>query len=166
MALEDKDLFSAIFNKYSDQPIEFVMEQYEKAKNINLEIERRQSLRSCVDITPSSVAQNAEELKQIETTVDSTPKKKFTKRDLVIKPNEAITDEAIKCCLCGKERSSLTLRHLATHGISVEEYKKLCGYAPEQKLMSNNHVEKVRNNVIKAQKARKGSKKVADIEEK
>ena len=36
MALEDKDLFSAIFNKYSDQPIEFVMEQYEKAKNINL----------------------------------------------------------------------------------------------------------------------------------
>ena len=32
--------------------------------------------------------------------------------------------------------------------------------------MSNNHVEKVRNNVIKAQKARKGSKKVADIEEK
>ena len=85
MALEDKDLFNAIFNKYSDQPIEFVMEQYEKAKILNLEIERRQSLRSCVDITPSSVAQNAEELKQIETTVDSTPKKKFTKRDLVWK---------------------------------------------------------------------------------
>ena len=77
MALEDKDLFNAIFNKYSDQPIEFVMEQYEKAKILNLEIERRQSLRSCVDITPSSVAQNAEELKQIETTVDSTPKKKI-----------------------------------------------------------------------------------------
>lgn len=76
MALEDKDLFNAIFNKYSDQPIEFVMEQYEKAKILNLEIERRQSSRSCVDITPSSVAQNAEELKQIEATVDSTPKKK------------------------------------------------------------------------------------------
>ena len=58
------------------------------------------------------------------------------------------------------------MRHLATHGISVEEYKKLCGYAPEQKLMSNNHVEKVRDNVMKAQKARKGSKKIADIEEK
>ena len=41
MALEDKDLFNAIFNKYSDQPIEFVMEQYEKAKILNLEIERR-----------------------------------------------------------------------------------------------------------------------------
>ena len=32
MALEDKDLFNAIFNKYSDQRIEFVMEQYEKAE--------------------------------------------------------------------------------------------------------------------------------------
>ena len=164
MALEDKDLFNAIFNKYSDQPIEFVMEQYEKAKILNLEIERRQSLRSCVDITPSSVAQNAEELKQIETTVDSTPKKKFTKRDLVIKPNEAITDEAITCCLCGKERSSLTLRHLATHGISVDEYKKLCGYAPGQKLMSNNHAKKVCDNVMKAQQARGKVKKDVIIE--
>ena len=62
MALEDKDLFSAIFNKYSDQPIEFVMEQYEKAKNINLEIERRQSLRGYVDITPPSIPQNTGEV--------------------------------------------------------------------------------------------------------
>ena len=166
MALEDKDLFNAIFNKYSDQPIEFVMEQYEKAKNINLEIERRQSLRGYIDIIPPSIPQNTGEVKQIEPDVESVPKKKFSKRDLVIKPDEAITDDTIKCCLCGKERSSLTLRHLATHGISVEEYKKLCGYAPEQKLMSNNHVKKVRDNVMKAQKARKGSKKIADIEEK
>ena len=100
----------------------------------------------------------------IETTVDSTPKKKFTKRDLVIKPNEAITDEAIKCCLCGKERSSLTLRHLATHGISVDEYKKLCGYAPGQKLMSNNHAKKVCDNVMKAQQARGKVKKDVIIE--
>ena len=41
MALEDKDIFNAIFNKYSDQPIEFIMEQYEKAKVLNMAIERR-----------------------------------------------------------------------------------------------------------------------------
>ena len=41
MALEDKDIFNAIFNKYSDQPIEFIMEQYEKAKLLNMAIERR-----------------------------------------------------------------------------------------------------------------------------
>ena len=159
MALEDKDLFNAIFNKYSDQPIEFVMEQYKKAKILNLEIERRQSSRSCVDITPSFASQDAEELKQIETTVDSTPKKKFTKRDLVIKPNEAITDKVIKCCLCGKEYSSITVRHLDTHGISIDEYKKLCGYTPEQKVMSNNHAKKVCDNVMKAQQARGKLKK-------
>ena len=39
MALEDKDIFNAIFNKYSDQPIEFIMEQYEKAKILNMAIE-------------------------------------------------------------------------------------------------------------------------------
>lgn len=164
MALEDKDLFSAIFNKYSDQPIEFVMEQYEKAKNINLEIERRQSLRGYVDITPPSIPQNTGEVKQIEPDVESVPKKKFSKRDLVIKPDEAITDDTIKCCLCGKERSSLTLRHLATHGISVDEYKKLCGYAPGQKLMSNNHAKKVCDNVMKAQQARGKVKKDVIIE--
>ena len=43
MALDDKDIFMAIFNKFSDQPIEFVMAQYEKAKILNMEIERRRS---------------------------------------------------------------------------------------------------------------------------
>lgn len=32
MALEDKDIFAAIFAKHSNQPIEFVMAEYEKAK--------------------------------------------------------------------------------------------------------------------------------------
>ena len=41
MALEDRDIFTAIFAKYSDQPIEFVMEQYEKAKLLNMAIEKR-----------------------------------------------------------------------------------------------------------------------------
>lgn len=63
-----------------------------------------------------------------------------------------------------KERSSLTLRHLATHGISVDEYKKLCGYAPGQKLMSNNHAKKVCDNVMKAQQARGKVKKDVIIE--
>ena len=41
MPLEDRDIFTAIFAKYSDQPIEFVMEQYEKAKLLNMAIEKR-----------------------------------------------------------------------------------------------------------------------------
>ena len=41
MPLEDKDIFNAVFEKYRDQPIEFVMAQYEKAKLLNREIELR-----------------------------------------------------------------------------------------------------------------------------
>ena len=38
MALEDRDIFTAIFEKYRYQPIEFVMEQYEKEKLLNMAI--------------------------------------------------------------------------------------------------------------------------------
>ena len=59
------------------------------------------------------------------------------------------------CCLCGKAACSLTSRHLANHGINVEEYKYLCGYPSEQKLMSRNFEAKMRRNVQRAQQARK-----------
>ena len=41
MALDDKDIFAAIFAKYSNQPTEYVMAEYEKAKRLNMEIEKR-----------------------------------------------------------------------------------------------------------------------------
>ncbi|WP_337530493.1 MucR family transcriptional regulator, partial [Desulfovibrio sp.] len=64
-------------------------------------------------------------------------------------------DNTITCCLCGKAACSLTSRHLANHGINVEEYKYLCGYPSEQKLMSRNFEAKMRRNVQRAQQARK-----------
>ena len=39
--------------------------------------------------------------------------------------------------------------------INVEEYKYLCGYPSEQKLMSRNFEAKMRRNVQRAQQARK-----------
>lgn len=154
MALEDKDLFNAIFNKYSDQPIEFIMEQYEKAKILNIAIEKRQQNQHVTtDVEPATDAMtepsNAENV---------TPKKKYTKRDLVVKPQAAITDEHIRCCICGQERHILTSRHLAQHGITVDEYKTLCRYDPKQSLMSNNRIEHARVVIAKAQQARKAKK--------
>ncbi|WP_337441120.1 MucR family transcriptional regulator [Desulfovibrio sp.] len=80
---------------------------------------------------------------------------RLTAADLVFNPAEAITDNTITCCLCGKAACSLTSRHLANHGINVEEYKYLCGYPSEQKLMSRNFEAKMRRNVQRAQQARK-----------
>lgn len=154
MALDDRDIFAAIFTKYSDQSIEFVMAQYEKAKLLNMEIERRLAEKlptEAVIVFPDNVESTETDE---ETPIEAPRRKKFSRRDLVCKPEEAITDESIRCCLCGKEGSSLTSRHLAQHGISVEEYKKLCGYADNQKLMSGSFERKMLHNVQRAQQAR------------
>ena len=94
MALEDRDIFTAIFAKYSDQPIEFVMEQYEKAKLLNMAIEKRLWDQSRVVACPASESP------------------------------------------------------------AQEEYKKLCGYSEQQKLMAHNLLAKLTTNAQRAQAAR------------
>lgn len=150
MALEDKDIFTAIFSRFSDQPIEFIMEQYEKAKKLNIEIEKRQGAQSSM-YDPANADVVMMESPQFE---ESVPKKKYTKRNLVVKPQEAITDAHIKCCICGEEKTILTSKHLAKHGISVEDYKALCGYDKKQSLMSKKRAEQAKIIIAKAQQAR------------
>ena len=155
MALEDKDIFNAVFGRFHDQPIEFIMAQYEIAKRLNMDIERRLSDRQTGEagaFLPEKEAKASalEKEKPLEAPIQKKP----VPEDLICKPEEAITDDFIKCCLCGKESSSLTSRHLSQHGISVEEYKKLCGYAEGRKLMSGNFERKMLHNVQRAQQAR------------
>ena len=155
MALDDKDILNAVFARFNDQPVEFIMAQYEIAKRMSMDIERRLAGMPADEparispqgagAMPAPEAENAEEAPR---------RKKFGRKDLICKPEEAITDDFIKCCLCGKESSSLTSRHLAQHGISVEEYKRLCGYAEDQKLMSGKFEQKMLHNVQRAQQVR------------
>lgn len=80
----------------------------------------------------------------------------YTRRNFKVKPDEAIQDDAIYCCICGKKCQTLTERHIASHnGLSREGYLKLCGYPKEQALMSRNHLTRMKANVLKAQQARK-----------
>ena len=72
----------------------------------------------------------------------------------MVKPQEAIGDEHIKCCICGEEKTILTSRHLAKHEISVEDYKALCGYDKKQPLMSKKRAEQSKLIIAKAQQAR------------
>ena len=155
MALEDRDIFTAIFAKYSDQPIEFVMEQYEKAKLLNMAIEKRLWDQSRVVACPASESPAQKEEKKPEEPQDRVPEKKcYTQKDLKCDPAEAITDTSVTCCLCGKQSLTLTARHLAHHGITVEEHKKLCGYSEQQKLMAHNLLAKLTANAQRAQAAR------------
>ena len=86
------------------------------------------------------------------------PKEKYTRRNLVVKPEEAISEQEIACCICGKTFQNLTTKHIQSHDLTVEEYKKLCGYGPEQKLISSKLLNKLQANVLKAQQAREKKK--------
>lgn len=153
MALEDRDIFTAIYERFADQPIEFIMEQYEKAKRMNIEIERRLGQ---VLTTPQQEAEPEAVIEATEEVIEQPipQQKKYTRRNLKVKPQNSITDDAIICCICGEARQNLTARHLAQHGLTVEEYKKLCGYAPNQPLMSGKRLAKSREIISRAQQAR------------
>lgn len=45
-----------------------------------------------------------------------------------IDPKKAIKEKSITCVLCGKSFKLLTKKHLASHGMTVEEYRERCGY--------------------------------------
>lgn len=100
---------------------------------------------------PSKLKQRNEESDQKKAMQNKTKAKKSLKtkviqkksrvnkkiQTLVIKPKQAITNEAVFCCLCGKEYKRLTKTHLEKeHGISVEQYKEMCGYNKEQSLFA------------------------------
>lgn len=80
--------------------------------------------------------------------------KVFKKSDFVFKtPENAITDAHVKCCICGKEKQSLTAKHLAGHGTTKENYLISCGYPPDTKLMTKSMLEASIKRVKVAQKA-------------
>ena len=46
----------------------------------------------------------------------------------VIDPRKAIKERSITCVICGKAFKLLTKKHLALHGLTVEEYRERYGY--------------------------------------
>lgn len=77
----------------------------------------------------------------------------------------AKSDEALFLGICGNAFQNLTIKHIQLHGLTVEEYKKLCGYGPGQKLISRNLLAKLQENVQKAQNARHRSQQEPDEEQ-
>jgi len=46
----------------------------------------------------------------------------------VVDPKKAIREKSILCCACGKSFKVITKKHLATHGLTAEEYREQYGY--------------------------------------
>jgi predicted transcriptional regulator len=51
-------------------------------------------------------------------------------------PKKAIREKSVICLECGKSFKVLTKRHLATHGLTVPEYKEKWGYSKKTTLVS------------------------------
>ena len=150
--INDAELLKLVMDRYPEQTAPFILEQFTIFKAGLIQANTKLAAMGveekpidAVDTAPSELSHTPEV---------QAPKKKFTKRNLVAKPEEAITAESVQCCICGKTFQNLTAKHLLTHGITVEEYKKLCGYAPEQRLICSNLLEKLQENVQKAQRSR------------
>lgn len=154
--VDNMELLRMIMENNPGQPAAYILEQYAIYKAGLTEINTRFASGMLVTeviegIAQPEVVEAAPAPKEKESLT-----KGYTKRSLKVKPDDAIQDDKIFCCICGKECQTLTERHLSTHnGLTREGYLKLCGYAPDQPLMSRNHLARMKANVLKAQEARK-----------
>lgn len=52
-----------------------------------------------------------------------------------VDPKKALKEKSITCLECGKAFKILTKKHLATHGLTPEEYREKWGYAKKSALV-------------------------------
>lgn len=156
--INDTELLKLVMDRYPEQPLPFLIDQFTVMKAGLIQANNR--LAGLEQETGGDSAYPSEGLPKEESFPESVaPRKKYTKRNLVVKPEEAISEEEVTCCICGKSFQNLTTKHIQSHDLSVDEYKKLCGYAPDQKLISSKLLNKLHSNVLKAQQAREKNRK-------
>jgi hypothetical protein len=148
--ISDAELLKLVMDRYPEQPTSFVIDQFASLKAGLIQANNKLALMGMEELaTEQGLAD--ENVPEAEAPA---PKKKYTKRSLVVKPEEAIGEDQVQCCLCGRAFQNLTANHLLSHDITVEEYKKLCGYAPEQKLIAAKLLTRLQENVQRAQRSR------------
>ena len=147
----DAELLKLVMDRYPEQPTSFVIDQFAALKAGLIQANNKLAMMGMEELAAEQSLAADENAPEAEAPA---PKKKYTKRSLVVKPEEAIGEDQVLCCLCGRAFQNLTAKHLLSHDMTVEEYKKLCGYTPDQKLISHNLLERLQENVQKAQRSR------------
>ena len=166
--INNMELLKMIMETHPEQPPAFILEQYAIYKAGLAEINTRLASGEQVGnvVESITVGETTEAAPPAQKTEKESLTKGYTRRNLKVKPEEAIQDDKILCCICGKECQTLTEKHLTSHnGLTREGYLKLCGYEPGQALMSKAHLNKMKGNVLKAQQARKAGKTSAETGE-
>jgi predicted transcriptional regulator len=52
----------------------------------------------------------------------------IVEEDEILDPKKAVKEKSITCVICGKSFKLLTKKHLASHGLTADEYRERCGY--------------------------------------
>ena len=140
--ISDTELLRMLMEKYPSHDAAFIMGEFVTYKKM-------------LSTAEAEVAPNTEESAPVvETPASPAPVKKLTKRQIKGDPATAITQTNITCCVCGKEFKRLSAAHLASHGTTPEEYRRLCGYEPNTPLMGKIVYNSLMKAVKSAQEAR------------
>jgi len=91
-----------------------------------------------VSLSPMTAADIAASLRQVFSTLQEMQKTESGEIELpqtqesapaqVLTPQDSIQDDKVICLECGAAMKQLTVKHLASHGLSLKEYKKKYGF--------------------------------------
>ena len=101
MMISDAELLKLVMDRYPEQPAQFLIEQFTVMKAGLIQANNKLAGMDSEALSESLCC--AEDAQKEETVSEpSAPKKKYTRRNLVVKPEEAISEQEIACCICGK----------------------------------------------------------------
>ena len=86
------------------------------------------------DEITSMVQTVADRLRGVEAHVEG--EQGQSKQEPAVDPQKSIREKSVVCLECGKSMKLLSKKHLATHGLTPQEYKEKWGFKKNQSLVA------------------------------
>ena len=106
--ISDAELLKLVMERYPEQPTPFIIEQFTVLKAGLIQANNKLAAMDMEEPVCEQVIIEEPMPEAAEAAPSAAPKKKFTKRSLVVRPEEAIGDDVVQCCLCGRGFQNLT----------------------------------------------------------
>jgi predicted transcriptional regulator len=98
-------------------------------------VKAQASVRNMTEDEITSMVQSvAERLRNVESHVEG--EHGSGHQEPAVDPKKAIREKSVICLECGKSFKILSKRHLATHGLTPQEYKEKWGFKKNQTLVA------------------------------
>ena len=109
--ISDAELLKLVMERYPEQPTPFIIEQFTVLKAGLIQANNKLAAMDMEEPVCEQVIIEEPMPEAAEAAPSAAPKKKFTKRSLVVRPEEAIGDDVVQCCLCGRGFQNLTAKN-------------------------------------------------------